>query len=187
MSLKPSADVTVSSWCVQVWMESDEEEDEEEEESTAALETWSREGDLLAADDETRPLVLQDRLSELLRLFRGRTERQKERLVDPDESEEETPSKAPPPPPPPEEKKDDVPPAAEEEEEEEEKAFVLPFELLGRPVKIPKLPKLPKLSPMPSWLRVLVDYRFPSSIDPFTGELQTAVCPSVCPSVHMSS
>uniref|UniRef100_A0A8C2W8B5 Cyclic nucleotide gated channel subunit beta 1a n=1 Tax=Cyclopterus lumpus TaxID=8103 RepID=A0A8C2W8B5_CYCLU len=99
-------------------------------------------------------VIIQDRLSELVRLFKGRTERQKDRLVDPDESEEDSPSACkspskappPPPPPPPEEKKDDVPPAAEEEEEEEEKAFVLPFELLG----------------------LLVDYRFPSSIDPFT-------------------
>uniref|UniRef100_A0A3Q3GNH4 Cyclic nucleotide gated channel subunit beta 1a n=1 Tax=Labrus bergylta TaxID=56723 RepID=A0A3Q3GNH4_9LABR len=90
----------------------------------------------------TRPLsavsvgsvVVQDRLSELVRLFKGRTERQKERLVDPDESEEESPSaspsKAPPPPPPPpgEEKKDDL----------------------------------------PDWLRPIIQYRFPSSIDPFT-------------------
>uniref|UniRef100_A0A3Q3GWH7 Cyclic nucleotide gated channel subunit beta 1a n=1 Tax=Labrus bergylta TaxID=56723 RepID=A0A3Q3GWH7_9LABR len=96
----------------------------------------------------TRPLsavsvgsvVVQDRLSELVRLFKGRTERQKERLVDPDESEEESPSaspsKAPPPPPPPpgEEKKDDAPAAAE----------------------------------LPDWLRPIIQYRFPSSIDPFT-------------------
>ncbi|XP_034385719.1 cyclic nucleotide-gated cation channel beta-1 [Cyclopterus lumpus] len=152
---------------------------DDNEMSTTGLKTWSRQGDLLTADDEMSPLsaasvgsvIIQDRLSELVRLFKGRTERQKDRLVDPDESEEDSPSASPskapppPPPPPPEEKKDDVPPAAEEEEEEEEKAFVLPFELLGRSVTIPKLPKLP---PMPSWVQVLVDYRFPSSIDPFT-------------------
>uniref|UniRef100_A0A3Q2Q2B4 Cyclic nucleotide gated channel subunit beta 1a n=1 Tax=Fundulus heteroclitus TaxID=8078 RepID=A0A3Q2Q2B4_FUNHE len=70
-------------------------------------------------------VVIQERLNELVKLFKGRTERQKDRLVDPDESEEESPtgspSKAPPPPPPPpppgEEKKDDA--AAPEEEEEE--------------------------------------------------------------------
>ncbi|XP_042337140.1 cyclic nucleotide-gated cation channel beta-1-like, partial [Plectropomus leopardus] len=146
--------------------------------SRSGLKTWSSQGDLLTADDETRPLsaasvgsvVVQDRLSELVRLFKGRTERQKDRLVDPDESEEESPSASPkkapappPPPPPPEEKKDDAP-AAAEEEEEAEKEYVLPFELLGRPVKIPKLPKLP---PMPDWLRAILQYRFPASIDPF--------------------
>lgn len=37
-------------------------------------------------------VVIQDRLSELVRLFKGRTERQKERLGDPDESEEDSPT-----------------------------------------------------------------------------------------------
>uniref|UniRef100_H3CF88 Cyclic nucleotide gated channel subunit beta 1a n=1 Tax=Tetraodon nigroviridis TaxID=99883 RepID=H3CF88_TETNG len=48
----------------------------------------------------TRPLsaasvgsvLVQDRLNQLVSLFKGRTERQKERLVDPDESEEDAPS-----------------------------------------------------------------------------------------------
>lgn len=77
------------------------------------------------------------------------------------------PSKAPPPPPPPppgEEKKDDPP--AGGEEEEEDKWIEFEFELLGHPVKLPKLPKPP---PMPDWLRAIIEYRFPSSIDPFTG------------------
>lgn len=77
-------------------------------------------------------------------------------------------SKAPPPPPPPppqgEKEKDDAPVAAEEEEEKE---FELPFKILGHPVKIPKLTRLPRL---PDWLRVIMKYRFPSSIDPYTGE-----------------
>lgn len=37
-------------------------------------------------------VVIQDRLAQLVGLFKGRTERQRERLVDPDESEEESPS-----------------------------------------------------------------------------------------------
>ncbi|XP_070687387.1 cyclic nucleotide-gated channel beta-3 [Pempheris klunzingeri] len=138
-------------------------------------------GDLLTAEDNTRPLsaasvgsvIIQDRLSDLVKLFKGRTDRQKERLLDPDESEEESPSaspaKAPPPPPPPpagDEKKEDAPPA--EEEEEEEKEFELPFKILGQPVKIPRKLKLPKIPKLPNWLRVIVEYRFPSSIDPFT-------------------
>ncbi|XP_034536167.1 cyclic nucleotide-gated cation channel beta-1-like [Notolabrus celidotus] len=84
------------------------------------------------------------------------------------------PSKAPPPPPPPpppdEEKKDDEPAVAAEEEveEEEEKEWELPCKLLGQPVKVPRLPRLPKLPPLPGWLRAIIQYRFPSSIDPFT-------------------
>ncbi|XP_035768637.1 cyclic nucleotide-gated cation channel beta-1 [Neolamprologus brichardi] len=142
------------------------------------LKVWSTQGDHLTADDETRPLsatsvgsvVVQDRLNDLVRLFKGRTERQKERLIDPDESEEESPaaspSKAPPPPPPPPppgEEKKDAAAGGGEEEKEEEKEFK--FELLGYEVKIPNLPKLP---PMPGWLRAILDFRFPSSIDPFT-------------------
>uniref|UniRef100_A0A4W6CTQ0 Cyclic nucleotide gated channel subunit beta 1a n=1 Tax=Lates calcarifer TaxID=8187 RepID=A0A4W6CTQ0_LATCA len=105
----------------------------------------------------TRPLsaasvgsiVIQDRLTELVMLFKGRTERQKERLVDPDESEEESPTAC-------------TSPLCFSEEEVE---LGFQFELLGHPVKLPKLPKLPK---MPDWLRAIVEYRFPSSIDPFT-------------------
>ncbi|XP_035991687.1 cyclic nucleotide-gated cation channel beta-3 isoform X2 [Fundulus heteroclitus] len=146
--------------------------EEDEELLQGGLKTWSSQTDLLAADDGMRPLsaasigsvVIQERLNELVKLFKGRTERQKDRLVDPDESEEESPtgspSKAPPPPPPPpppgEEKKDEA--AAPEEEEEE----LFQFELLGHPVKFPKLP------PMPDWLRAILEYRFPDSIDPFT-------------------
>lgn len=72
------------------------------------------------------------------------------------------PSKAPPPPPPPppgDGKKDDVPAAAGEEEDE----FELPFKILGYPVKIPKLPQVP------NWIRVMMEFRFPSSMDPYTG------------------
>lgn len=76
---------------------------------------------------------------------------------------------APPPPPPPGEgKKEDTSAAAEEEEVEP-----FQFEILGHPLKLPQLPKLP---PMPDWLRAILDYRFPSSIDPFTGE---SVCLSL--------
>ncbi|KAM7014986.1 cyclic nucleotide-gated channel beta-1 [Tautogolabrus adspersus] len=153
-----------------------------DEDELMRLSLKTNQGDRLSADEETHPLsavsggslVVQDRLNELVRLFKGRTERQKERLVDPDESEDESPSaspsKAPPPPPPPpppgEEKKDDAPAAAEEEEEEEE--WELPCKVLGQPVKFPRLPRLPKLPQLPDWLRAIIEFRFPSSIDPFT-------------------
>ncbi|XP_051800868.1 cyclic nucleotide-gated cation channel beta-3 [Acanthochromis polyacanthus] len=153
-------------------------DEDDEELLKVGLKTWTSQGDLLTADDEGRPLsaasvgsvVIQDRLNDLVKLFKGRTERQKDRLVDPDESEEESPSaspsKAPPPPPPPpppgEEKKDEAPPAEKEEEEEEP---VFQFELLGHPVKFYAPSNLP---PLPGWIRSILEYRFPSSIDPFT-------------------
>ncbi|XP_037550712.1 cyclic nucleotide-gated cation channel beta-1 [Nematolebias whitei] len=107
----------------------------------------------------------QERLNELVKFFKGRTERQKGRLVDPDASEDDSPktspSKAPLPPPPP------PPPGGENKDgmtavQEQDEGNELNFELMGYPVKIPKLP------PIPSWLRAILEYRFPSSIDPFT-------------------
>ncbi|TST73090.1 Cyclic nucleotide-gated cation channel beta-1 [Bagarius yarrelli] len=128
---------------------------------------------LLTVEEEERPLssasqtsvVVSERLQELIKLFKERTERTKERLIDPDESEEEsptaTPSKKaaappppPPPPPPPEEEKDL--PAGDQSEEEQ---FL---EFMGFQVKVPKMP------PLPDWMRAIMEYRFPSSIDPYT-------------------
>ncbi|XP_076846736.1 uncharacterized protein cngb1a [Brachyhypopomus gauderio] len=107
-------------------------------------------------------VVVNERLQELVKLFKARTERSKERLVDPDESEEDDPSTpakkasdAPPPPPPPPEEKDD---AAADGEEDEERSL----EIMGYQVKVPKMPK------MPDWMRAILAYRFPSSIDPYT-------------------
>ena len=54
-------------------------------------------------------------------------------------------------------------------EEEEKEELEIYYDFFGYPVKVPALPKLPKLPPMPDWLRVIFDYRFPSSIDPYTG------------------
>ncbi|XP_061560103.1 cyclic nucleotide-gated cation channel beta-3 isoform X6 [Phycodurus eques] len=145
------------------------DDDDEEESVRGGLKSWSSQGDLLTAD--VRPasaasvgsVVVQDRLGQLVRLFKGRTERQKDRLVDPDESEQESPatspSKALPPPTPPEEDKLEPPTTGKEEEDDEP---ALHFQLLRQAVKILKLPSMPK------WLRAIVEFRFPSSIDPFT-------------------
>lgn len=40
-------------------------------------------------------------------------------------------------------------------------------------MKVPRLPRLP------SWIRTILEYRFPSSIDPYTGEQSPA--PSLQP------
>ncbi|KAK9958378.1 hypothetical protein ABG768_010502 [Culter alburnus] len=109
-------------------------------------------------------IVVNERLQELVKLFKGRTERVREKLTDPDDSDEESPSASPakkpaeappPPPPPPEEKKD-----AEGAAEEEEKIY----EFMGYKFPVPQL----KMPEMPDWLRAILEYRFPSSIDPYT-------------------
>ncbi|MGH0127118.1 UNVERIFIED_CONTAM: hypothetical protein FKN15_052668 [Acipenser sinensis] len=93
--------------------------------------------------------IVNERLQELVKLFKGRTEKAKEKLIDPDSSsDEESPSaspakKAPPPPPPSEVKK--------EEEEEEHYCEMLCC----------------KFKTMP-WMMRLKEYRFPASIDPYT-------------------
>ncbi|XP_028811861.1 cyclic nucleotide-gated cation channel beta-3 isoform X4 [Denticeps clupeoides] len=111
-----------------------------------------------------KSIVVSERLQDLVQLFKQRTGRAKDRLIDPDESEEESPSSSPvkkpaapgaPPPPPPEEKKEEEAPPAEEEEPPL-------FEIWGYAIKKSQIPE------MPGWLRAIVDYRFPSSIDPFT-------------------
>ncbi|XP_066541218.1 cyclic nucleotide-gated channel beta-3 [Hoplias malabaricus] len=114
----------------------------------------------LSASSQTS-FVVNERLQDLVKLFKERTERTRDRLLDPDASEDESPSgspvkkaDAPPPPPPPpgEEKKE----AADGEKEEEEEVFL---EFMGFQVKMPTIPK---------WLRTILEFRFPSSIDPYT-------------------
>ncbi|XP_053305798.1 cyclic nucleotide-gated cation channel beta-1 [Spea bombifrons] len=102
--------------------------------------------------------IITERLQELVRLFKDRTERVKERLIDPELSSEEespaaSPSKkpaaaAPPPPPPPaeEKKREGEPPAGEEHY-----CDMLCCKFKTRP-----------------WRHRLKKYEFPSSIDPLT-------------------
>uniref|UniRef100_A0A803J4Z3 Cyclic nucleotide-binding domain-containing protein n=1 Tax=Xenopus tropicalis TaxID=8364 RepID=A0A803J4Z3_XENTR len=101
--------------------------------------------------------IITERLQELVRMFKDRTERVKEKLIDPelsseDESPSASPSKksAPPPPPPPppaEEKKVEV----EAQAEEEHYCEMLCCKFKTRP-----------------WRDRLLKLKFPSSIDPLT-------------------
>ncbi|XP_072574522.1 cyclic nucleotide-gated channel beta-1-like [Paramormyrops kingsleyae] len=101
--------------------------------------------------------VLSERLHELQRLFRERTERVRERLIDPDESDEETPpstptkkaAQAPPPPPPP--PAGEVSAAPTEGGVQEDQYNLLGYQLA-----------------MPPWAKSLLEFRFPQSIDPYT-------------------
>ncbi|XP_073687723.1 uncharacterized protein [Garra rufa] len=144
------------------------QDDEEEEELETAVRAWPSQSSISSADDglNQRPTssasqtstVVNERLQELVKLFKERTERVKEKLIDPDNSDDDTPpaspakqAPAPPPPEPPAEQKTEpeVPEAPAEKEEEKTKLLcckVKPQSRIGR----------------------LLRYRFPSSIDPFT-------------------
>ncbi|XP_041749296.1 cyclic nucleotide-gated cation channel beta-1 [Coregonus clupeaformis] len=149
------------------------EERSAEEDDVGGVDDLEMQTGLLTVEDEDRPtsvasygsVIVQERVTTLVKLFKARTVRKKEKLMDPDDSEEDSPQASPakapppPPPPPPEEDKKDIPALVEEEEAEEY------WDFYGYPIKILKLPKMP---PLPSWLQTIVDYRFPSSIDPYT-------------------
>uniref|UniRef100_A0A8C8K1Q7 Cyclic nucleotide gated channel subunit beta 1 n=1 Tax=Oncorhynchus tshawytscha TaxID=74940 RepID=A0A8C8K1Q7_ONCTS len=147
------------------------EERSAEEDDVFGVDDLEMQTGLLTVEDGDRPasaasygsVIVQERVTTLVKLFKARTVRKKEKLMDPDESEEDSPqtspAKAPPPPPPPPEEDKDISAPVEDEEEEEY------WDFYGYPIKILKLPKMP---PLPSWLQTIVDYRFPSSIDPYT-------------------
>uniref|UniRef100_A0A667XXX8 Cyclic nucleotide gated channel subunit beta 1b n=1 Tax=Myripristis murdjan TaxID=586833 RepID=A0A667XXX8_9TELE len=88
--------------------------------------------------------VVNERLQELVKMFKERTERAKEKLIDPDSSDEDDSASAPPPAPGSQQEEE-----AEEEEEEERSRRCCK-------VKTPR------------WIRACMHYRFPASIDPFT-------------------
>ncbi|KAM9301919.1 cyclic nucleotide-gated channel beta-1 [Gastrophryne carolinensis] len=100
--------------------------------------------------------IITERLQELVRLFKDRTERVKERLIDPEiSSEEESPTAspvkkpAPPPPPPPPPPVEEKKPVGEGPTQEEHYCEMLCCKFKTRP-----------------WRERLLRYKLPSSIDP---------------------
>uniref|UniRef100_A0A3Q3BFS8 Cyclic nucleotide gated channel subunit beta 1b n=1 Tax=Kryptolebias marmoratus TaxID=37003 RepID=A0A3Q3BFS8_KRYMA len=101
--------------------------------------------------------VVNERLQELVRMFKERTEKAKEKLIDPDSSDEESIITSPPQPPAPEADGEEkgVPASDGGEggvESEEER------EMSKRCCKVKT----------PRWIRACAHLRFPASIDPFT-------------------
>ncbi|XP_060782743.1 cyclic nucleotide-gated cation channel beta-1-like [Neoarius graeffei] len=142
--------------------------DEEDEELESAVRAWPSQSSITSADDalKERPssaasqasMMVNDRLQELVKLFKERTERAKEKLIDPDDLDEDTPpamppGEAPPPEPPPEPAPavESQPAPIEEEVEQEVYIKLLCF----------------KVKPQ-SRIGRLIQYHFPASIDPFT-------------------
>uniref|UniRef100_A0AAY5KKC0 Cyclic nucleotide-binding domain-containing protein n=1 Tax=Esox lucius TaxID=8010 RepID=A0AAY5KKC0_ESOLU len=126
--------------------------DEDEEEMETAMRAWPSQSSILSGEDGLRPAssasqasyVVNERLQVLVKMFKERTERAKEKLIDPDDSEDDTPPCVP----------SEVPPASPERELEEQQ-------------RQPKSRLCFKVTP-PGWIQALLRYRFPASIDPFT-------------------
>uniref|UniRef100_A0A4W5K7K3 Cyclic nucleotide gated channel subunit beta 1b n=1 Tax=Hucho hucho TaxID=62062 RepID=A0A4W5K7K3_9TELE len=141
--------------------------EDDEEETETAVRAWPSQSSILSGDDglKERPAssasqasyVVNERLQELVKMFKERTERAKEKLIDPDDSDDDSPTTSParaptPPPVPPEEPEEDAQPASPVREMEEQQ---------------PQARLCCKVTP-PRWIRALLHYRFPASIDPFT-------------------
>ncbi|XP_046706388.1 cyclic nucleotide-gated cation channel beta-1-like isoform X2 [Silurus meridionalis] len=140
--------------------------DDEDDELETAFRAWPSQSSITSGDDvlKERPTsaasqastMVNERLQELVKLFKERTERAKEKLIDPDDLDEDTPA-TPGAPPPPEPMKEPEPaeesPSAPPKEEVEQEVYT---KLLCFKVK-------PQ-----SRIGRVIQYRFPASIDPFT-------------------
>ncbi|TSS60377.1 Cyclic nucleotide-gated cation channel beta-1 [Bagarius yarrelli] len=146
--------------------------DEEDEELETAVRAWPSQSSITSGDDalKERPssnasqasTMVNERLQELVKLFKQRTERAKEKLIDPDDMDDDTPPAtpaAPPPPPPP-------PPEPQKEPEPADENQSAPIEQEVEQEVYIKLLCF-KVKPQ-SRIGRLIRYRFPASIDPFT-------------------
>uniref|UniRef100_A0A3B4GRP3 Cyclic nucleotide gated channel subunit beta 1b n=1 Tax=Pundamilia nyererei TaxID=303518 RepID=A0A3B4GRP3_9CICH len=141
------------------------ESEDDDEEASIPVRAWPSQSSLHSTDDslKERPAssasqtstVVNERLQELVRMFKERTEKAKEKLIDPDSSDEDsiiTPQPAPGAQPPDENETQAGPSGGggvESRTEEEQP---------GRCCKVKT----------PRWIRACVRFRFPASIDPFT-------------------
>ncbi|XP_042082144.1 cyclic nucleotide-gated cation channel beta-1 [Haplochromis burtoni] len=148
------------------------ESEDDDEEANIPVRAWPSQSSLHSTDDvlKERPAssasqtstVVNERLQELVRMFKERTEKAKEKLIDPDSSDEDSIITSPPQPPAPQPALGAQPPDGNETQAgpsggggvesgtEEEQP--------GRCCKVKT----------PRWIRACVRFRFPASIDPFT-------------------
>ncbi|XP_017274557.1 cyclic nucleotide-gated cation channel beta-1 [Kryptolebias marmoratus] len=141
--------------------------EDDDEELSIPVRAWPSQSSLHSSEDVLRErpasaasqtsAVVNERLQELVRMFKERTEKAKEKLIDPDSSDEESIITSPPQPPAPEADGEEkgVPASDGGEggvESEEER------EMSKRCCKVKT----------PRWIRACAHLRFPASIDPFT-------------------
>ncbi|XP_026166987.1 cyclic nucleotide-gated cation channel beta-1 [Mastacembelus armatus] len=149
-------------------------EDDDDDEGKTPVRAWPSQSSLHSTDDllKERPessasqtsAVVNERLQELVRMFKERTEKAKEKLIDPDSSDEDSIIQSPPqasaPQPP--------APGGQSADGGEKEAQAGPSgggvvgeteeEQSSRCCKVKT----------PRWIRACLRYRFPASIDPFT-------------------
>ncbi|KAM8893166.1 cyclic nucleotide-gated channel beta-1 isoform 2-T3 [Spinachia spinachia] len=152
-----------------VHSQSEDDDDDDDDGGRMPVRAWPSQSSLHYSDEilKERPAsaasqtstVVNDRLQELVRMFKERTEKAKEKLIDPDSSDEDSVNPSPPQPAPGAQPLDGV----------EKEARAGPSggggggvesgvveEQAGHKVKTPR------------WIRACMHYRFPASIDPFT-------------------
>ncbi|KAM9754591.1 uncharacterized protein ACNS7B_007482 isoform 2-T2 [Menidia menidia] len=152
--------------------------EDDDDELSIPVRAWPSQSSLHSGDDSVRErptssasqtsAVVNERLQELIKMFKERTEKAKEKLIDPDSSDDESVITAPPQPPAP------PPPAGSAPSEEEEKGMQAGpsggegggggMESDSEEGGSGGCCKMKTTR----WRRVCMRRRFPSSIDPFT-------------------
>ncbi|XP_008295762.1 cyclic nucleotide-gated cation channel beta-1 [Stegastes partitus] len=151
--------------------------EDDDDEGSVPVRAWPSQSSLHSTDDilKERPAssasqtstVVNERLQELVRMFKERTEKAKEKLIDTDSSDEDSVITSPPqapapqpapaaPPPDGDEKEMEAGPSNGEGGERMESGAEEEQSNHGRKVKTPR------------WIQACMHFRFPASIDPFT-------------------
>ncbi|XP_049929423.1 cyclic nucleotide-gated cation channel beta-1-like [Epinephelus moara] len=153
--------------------------EDDDDEGSIPVRAWPSQSSLHSSDDilKERPAssasqtstVVNERLQELVRMFKERTEKAKEKLIDPDSSDEDSIIPSPPQAPAPQ-----PAPAAQPVDGEEKEAQAGPSGGGGEGgVEVESEAEEEQSSrcckvKTPRWMRACMHYRFPASIDPFT-------------------
>ncbi|KAM9854306.1 uncharacterized protein ACBR49_002909 [Aulostomus maculatus] len=147
--------------------------EDDDDEANIPVRAWPSQSSLHSTEDvlKERPAssasqtstVVNERLQELVRMFKDRTEKAKEKLIDPDSSDEDSIIPSPP------QASDPQPaPAAQSVDGADEKVVESP---LGRreesEAEKEESHRCCKWK-TPRWISACMHYRFPASIDPFT-------------------
>ncbi|XP_059190851.1 cyclic nucleotide-gated cation channel beta-1-like [Centropristis striata] len=153
--------------------------EDDDDEGSLPVRAWPSQSSLHSSDDmmKERPAssasqssaVVNERLQELVRMFKERTEKAKEKLIDPDSSDEDSIV-----PSPPQASAPQPAPAAQPVDEGEEEAQAGPSGGGGgggggveSGVEEEQSRRCCKVK-TPRWIHACMHYRFPASIDPFT-------------------
>ncbi|XP_061679422.1 cyclic nucleotide-gated cation channel beta-3-like [Syngnathoides biaculeatus] len=145
--------------------------EDDDEEPSIPVRAWASQSSIHSTDDllRERPsssasqtsTAVNERLQELVRMFKERTEKAKEKLIDPDSSDEDSIIPSPP-------KAAPLQPAPAIQTVDKEDDEELPDLSKARAKNEAEEEKFDRQVKSPRWARGYVRYRFPTSIDPFT-------------------